>query len=157
MVPAEGMGIRISAFRIKKEDRGNDMKITVDKDKLLAALTENRAKHEETYNDALDGYFTALSELFKEKERLTRAHKDVDLYVRFSRPRNHVNDYDRAIGMLTWHTGDTFDLTDTEYSSYVMDNWAWTGEWRGTARKFSASAYDKNYTDDDDEGDDESF
>jgi hypothetical protein len=127
------------------------MKITVSKAQLLKTLQDNREKHEETFTDALDGYYTAVIAALGEKLRLAKERKKVDLYISYSVPRNHAGDYDRAIGMLKWHTGETFELTEQEYSSYVMDNWSWTGEWRGTAKSFSASAYARNYHDDDEE------
>jgi hypothetical protein len=129
----------------------NQMKSNVNKEKLLAALTENRAKHVETYNDALDGYYAAVAEFYAEQASQAKAHKKVESYLPYSRPQNHSDDYDRVIGMLQWHTAENFDLTEQEYSSYVMDNWAWTGEWRDNSRSFSSSAYAKNYGDTEDD------
>jgi hypothetical protein len=123
----------------------NQMKITVSKTELLAKLQENRAKHEETFEDALVGYYKAVIDALEEKQKLARAHKKIDLYLTFTEPRNHVKDYDRVIGMLTMHTGTEFELTDQEYASYVDDNWSWAGEWHSTAKSFSAGTYAKNY------------
>lgn len=130
------------------------MKITVSKEELLVKLHENRARHREVFEDALDGYHKAVTAWAAEQVERARRHKRPEWFPDHA-PRDHAADYDRTIGMLSMHTGDEFTLDEREYASYVDDNWTWTGEWRASSKKFSASAYDRNYKDDEDEDDDE--
>ena len=126
------------------------MKITVSKVQLLTKLDENRGRHRVVFEDALEGYHRAVTEWAQEQVDRARARKR-PIYFSGSIPKDHTSDYDRVIGMLGMHTGDEFTLDEREYACYVDDNWSWTGEWRNTAKTFSANAYAANYKDDEDE------
>jgi hypothetical protein len=115
------------------------MKITVSKQHLLTKLHENRAKHREVFEDALDGYFKACTEMLQAQLQRARDRKKPDLYMPYSIPKDHTADYDRVIGMLGMHTGTEFTLEEREYACYVDDNWSWTGEWRASASSYSMS------------------
>lgn len=130
------------------------MKITVSKAGLLTKLIENRDKHREVFEDALDGYYAEIIKALESQMQRVRNKKKPDLLFPYRIPRDHTGDYDRVIGMLGMHQGDSFDLTEAEYAQYVDDNWGWSGEWRNNAKNFSASSSGKFaqiYGDDDDD------
>ena len=115
------------------------MKITVSKTELLGKLRENRGKHREVFEDALGGYYTEVKKALEQQMRRIRDRKRPNLVFPYSIPRDHTSDYDRVIGMLEMHQGDSFELTEAEYAQYVNDNWSWAGEWRRSASTYSAS------------------
>ncbi|MCV0439774.1 MAG: hypothetical protein K5880_14195 [Hydrogenophaga sp.] len=123
--------------------------LTFDKKFLLEKLTENRKRHKDIYNEALIAYRQkVLEELERVGEDL--AAKVVDLNeclritredesrtdefreyyfginsVNVSKPSNHLIDYDRTILMVENCQQNDIELTEQEYTQYVMDNWDW--------------------------------
>lgn len=102
---------------------------TVSKKELLAALVKNRADHMRSYKLALDGFYKEAVD--KYKEALTAAEGRTDLpHIHLVEPDCHMEDYDRAIGMLKMHVEQTVDITEEEYAHFVDDDWDWKQSWR---------------------------
>jgi hypothetical protein len=103
--------------------------ITVNKQKLLDKLQENRAQHEKDYEDARKGYLeTALEELDQLAEQFQQGNP-VRITSALAVPECHLEDYDRAIQMLGWHLGEEIDLSIEEFTNYVQDKWDWKSSW----------------------------
>lgn len=104
-------------------------RITIEKVILLEALETNRQIHESDYKDALEGYRkAAIAQLQRTTTELELGNTDVSLWLNLSKPHNHTADYDRAISMLGFHTGDTIEITATEFDKFVNDDWDWKNE-----------------------------
>jgi rubrerythrin len=99
--------------------------ITVKTDDLVATLIANREKHRDTFEKALDAFKAKSIEVLFEQIEAIRKGGLPDRYLRLPVPEEHTADYDRAISMLAWHTEDTIELTETEFTQYVQDDWGW--------------------------------
>jgi formylmethanofuran dehydrogenase subunit B len=103
-----------------------DSKVTIKKPELLAAIIKNRAAHQAEYEEAEVGYraaaIKALSSMLKEAKAGGTIRKTLDLVE----PVSHTKDYDRVIRMLEMSTADEVSITETQFSQYVLDEWAWT-------------------------------
>lgn len=99
--------------------------ITVSKSKLLESLTKNREEHAAEFQLAIDKYRERVILELNDRLDKVKAGKDIDLYFRLPVPEEHTEDYDVAIQMLGWHTGDTLELDQHMFQQYVMNNWGW--------------------------------
>lgn len=114
--------------------------ITVKKDKVLEILRKNRAAHKGIFDEAVEGYKReALARLEQEIARIQRGSLAA-VYVQVPTPVNHTNDYDRAIGMVEMHEGDDVQLSEDDYSQYVMDDWAWKHDFLSRNSGYSSTA-----------------
>lgn len=122
-----------------------DMIITVSKQELLAKLQENRGKHRETFEAALAGYKAHAMKMLKAEIRALNEGRIPDISITISRPTDNTRDYDRVIGMLHMHTGDTFDLDETSYAQYVDDDWSWKRQWLKLSASYAPDSVYTNY------------
>lgn len=123
--------------------------LTFDKSFLLEKLAENRKRHKDIYNEALIAYRQkVLDELERVGEDLAERVVDLNECLRITqddesrtdefreygfgiaginvtKPSNHLIDYDRTILMITNCQQSNIELTQGEYTQYVMDNWDW--------------------------------
>jgi len=128
-------------------------KVQVDRLRLLETLESNKKKHIKDYEEAMAGYKASLlskiDEAFKkaqmeliakyEKTKAkVRAFTDFDigkqgdtftlldgLFVEMRVPRSYVADYEAAIDIATWDVNTTMELTHSEFTCFVRDQWDW--------------------------------
>lgn len=106
------------------------MEAVIDKAVLLEILRENKRRHQEVFEEAVEGWRRHVLDILAEKEKLIRAGRlPKAITISLPAPENHTRDYDRVIGMLELHQGNTFTLGDQEYSCYVNDDWDWKRRW----------------------------
>ena len=105
------------------------MKTKLTKINLLVVLKENRAKHQNTYNEALVGYREKLLEILNKmivdiKDEKLTSHT-IDLII----PKSYVKSYDECIKMLEFSSpfGD-IELDESDFRHFVLDNWEWSRE-----------------------------
>jgi len=127
--------------------------VTVDRQKLLATLHENLAKHTQDYEAARAGYKAGLlhnlDEAFKSAHtqldaRCAALHKQISEFTdddiakqhdRFGLinavtvdmpvPRSYAKHYQAAIDMMAWDVRNTLELTYAEFTCFVRDQWEW--------------------------------
>jgi len=117
------------------------LEITVTKEKLLAKLKENRAKHAKVYEEAVEGYHdAALTRLEEEKARLLARKHPENIVIHLPMPEDHTKDYDRLIAMIDISEDTEFDLTEQQAANYIMDEWHWTHHWLANNAAYSATA-----------------
>lgn len=102
--------------------------VTIEKEKLLEKLKENREIHEKEYtelhNAYLDSVISGLKELLEEAEkRPTSPTTGLHLHV----PRSYLKEYDMVIGMLEFSEEEAFQITQDEYKKFILNEWEWTG------------------------------
>ena len=116
--------------------------VTVKKEELIKILKDNRAKHEQNYNDAVIGFYVSAEETLKTALARLAADKTAGqlnaVQVFEAVPENHLKEYDRAIRMLSMDTRAEIPLTVGEFSQYVDDEWHWTRGWAESNSKYSA-------------------
>jgi hypothetical protein len=119
--------------------------ILVDKANLIEIMEENRGKHRKVFNDALAGYARAAEQVLREHMETLRQGKYPEIRILLERPEDHTRDYDRVIGMLKMHTGDTFELDEQSYRQFVDDDWTWKRQWLDTNITYAAGSVAANY------------
>lgn len=98
---------------------------------LLSIVEENRKLHEENYNKAVEAWKIQLKDASHavidsigddvESIKNSKAHLS-----RISSPEEHLDDYDKIIGMLRNHRDEFIVLDEDAYDNYVNDNWRWS-------------------------------
>jgi hypothetical protein len=132
--------------------------VTINREKLVAKLKENRALHAKIYVEAGAGYLEACVEHMKKVRRnYARALKQIEEQVplpaegvRWSEldaedetpqaPTHSLNAYDEAIELFSWHEAEQVKLTVEEFRHYVLDKWGWKRSWLETSSTYSESA-----------------
>ena len=106
-------------------------KVTVNKDKLLEALWENKDKHEkdfeELYTKFFDSYHEELTRVMDAILAKKIAHVDEPVM-----PVNHTKDYERAIRMVEMSLDDDIELDEQRFNELVMDEWDWQRSFTAT-------------------------
>ncbi len=102
------------------------------RDKLLAAVRENRGKHQVEYVEAMKGFRESVVENLKKKIEflqgelvLAEKGEDIKTSLSLTRPQQYLKDYDRVIKMLEMSHEDEVLLDHQEFTQYVMDDWKW--------------------------------
>jgi len=99
--------------------------VTVDRNDLLKRIKENREQHRSVFEAALKGYRTkVISELDKSLAD-AKAGRNFRTFIALAEPVDQTKDYDRIIGMLEMSVDQTIDLTEDQFSQYVLDDWSW--------------------------------
>lgn len=114
--------------------------LTFDKLFLSQRLRENRAKHEEIYNEAVLGYQKAAIEKLSEALEKVKANPQERVYFNLSYPTNHLKDYDRVIMMFDQCVETEIELDQQEYSRYIQDNWEWSANFLTSNSGYSLMA-----------------
>lgn len=117
-----------------------DLVVTIKKDELVEILRLNRETHRAVFDEAVQRYHEqALVQLNEHIQRITKARKGpIVVRVVLPIPEDHTTDYDRVIGMLDKHTGETVTLTESKYRNFVEDEWDWTRAWAGSTASYVA-------------------
>jgi hypothetical protein len=79
-------------------------------------------------------------ETLETRLRLARDGKRIEQYLGLPEPVDHTRDYDRVISMLKMDLAKTVELSESDYSQYVLDDWEWKRQFLGTNRAYSVMA-----------------
>lgn len=99
--------------------------VKVNKELLLLKLRENREIHIKEYKELFEAY---QSEAIKGLQKLLKNAKNGNIvtHLQITQPVDYTETYDEIIGMLEMSVDDTFEITQEEYKSYVLNQWNWT-------------------------------
>ena len=99
--------------------------VKVLKTKLIGILIENRAKHREMFEKAVEGYKTAAVSWLE--NMLEEVKKGEQPYLTFRQPVpfDATKEYDLRIKMLEMSLDTEITLDEQEFNQFVCDNWAW--------------------------------
>jgi hypothetical protein len=61
------------------------------------------------------------------------------VFVQLPMPEDHSRDYERVIEMLEWSQDETLELDESEFSTYVLDQWGWQEGFAQTYAMYSGS------------------
>jgi len=100
--------------------------VRVNREDLLEAVKANRENHRATFEEAMDGYKKRSIELLEDHIKRIKANAPERVMVSLPFPEDHTEDYDRVIAQLQWSLDDELYLTETEFDTYVRDNWGWS-------------------------------
>lgn len=115
--------------------------VKINKDKLLAAVRENRTTHIEEYAEAIAAYREAMIDELKDRLDHVEGGGEVDHYIEVMKPSSHEADYDRVIAMLEFSEDDVIELTSTEFAQYVQDEWAWKREFDAVSSNYGTGKF----------------
>lgn len=97
--------------------------VTVSKESLLKILKENKEKHVQIFNDAIEGARVQYRQLLeKELGKLERG-RAVTASVNIPLPTNHEEQYDEVIEMLNMSVDEEITLRRHEFQQYIQDKW----------------------------------
>lgn len=118
------------------------MNSRIEKVQLLEVLASNRAKHRAIFEEAVEGYRKKAIAMLNENLDAIKANKNHRVGVYLQVPEDHTRDYDRIIKMVNMSTDNEIVLQETDFKSYVMDDWQWTQQFLTSNAVYSASATD---------------
>lgn len=98
--------------------------ITVRVADLLARVKENRAKHNELFLKAQEGFRRAAIEELDAMLELARKG-EVRQFVGLTAPEDHTAEYDRAIDMLEMTTDNLITVDAITFAQLARNEWAW--------------------------------
>lgn len=105
--------------------------VTVEKGALLQKLQENKRKHIAEYEEAFQVFRDQLIAECEMRARQIRAvAKFEDLppaptFFQLTVPKSYESEYNRAIAMVEWSTDDEIELSSSDFSAFVLDEWDW--------------------------------
>ena len=108
------------------------MKVTVQKDRLLATLRENREQHEAEVAKAQERYRKEAILAMRINLRKAEDGGKIETYIRLPEPTSYVSSYDKAIAMVEWQVGETVELSQSQFQQYVLGEWDWKAEFAAT-------------------------
>ena len=115
--------------------------VRIKKDELLKALKKNREQHEGIFLEAQKLYrketIRKLDQLLNEARNGQKIPSNISL----SPPVNHNDDYDRVIKMLEMSVDNVFQLSQTEFTQYVQDDWDWSQSWANSNYNYISGAF----------------
>ena len=101
--------------------------IMVQKGVVLETLEKNRVLHLKEYKEAMKNWAEmAITQLKDEIKELENHPEDANLYFNLQKPESHVDDYDKAIGMMKFEVRDEVEITEEDYSRFFLDEWNWS-------------------------------
>ena len=106
--------------------------IKVKKEKLLTILKENMERHKKIFLDALKGYRKIVIEILDKNIAKAKSGGKIITYVSLKEPVDQTQDYERVIGMLQMADDIIVELSEADYTRYVLDNWSWSEQFYTT-------------------------
>jgi hypothetical protein len=106
--------------------------VTMEKIKLRELIEENRKDHREKFEEAHKDFSKKLEENLRSRLEAVREGKRIELHINLVEPRDHTNDYDRALAMLDYEIHDEIVLMEQEFAQLVEDDWGWMREFAGS-------------------------
>ena len=101
-------------------------KVKVKKDELLAKLQENFEKWKALHIRAMEAYWKAVdSALRKARTRANKKDRAWGNGVFLTPPDDHENTFKTAIKMVEMSCDEVIEITEEEFSSYILNKWGW--------------------------------
>jgi hypothetical protein len=120
-------------------EKGATMKeVTVNKEALIAQITENRDAHREVFLRAQEVYREKVIALLDERLAAARKGDKIDLHFRLPVPEDYTHEYDMAISQLEWEEADTVTLDKTTFQELVLNEWRWAGAFAANTQSYVA-------------------
>jgi hypothetical protein len=124
--------------------------VTVKKDELLATVRANRETHRTIFLEAVQGFRAKAIEMLDERLKDAVAGRRIDISIHLPRPVDQTRDYDKVIKMLEMSVDDEIELTQNEFTQYVMDDWSWKKQFSAVNKTYTVSAADNSPLGDED-------
>ena len=99
--------------------------IEVVRQDVIDKLKENRAAHKAKFEEADANYRQVVVDALRARANDVEGGGRIQLHFDLPKPEDYTEDYDTAIAMLEWAQGETIELTQHEFTMYVLDKWRW--------------------------------
>jgi len=100
---------------------------------LLEKLTENLENHRKELEEARAGYFLEVQEEIEKLQKLMGKHPNTfkipASLKHLAQPVSHVEDYERAIAMLSKCKDVEIELDSDQFAAFVENKWSWRRDW----------------------------
>src|SRR5947209_13152067 len=87
---------------------------------VLEKLKANREKHKTAYDDAMEGFKEAVVKELAEALKLAKAGTEYRLILKQTKPNHYLKQYDRAIAMFEMSSQEEIELSEEEFTQYVL-------------------------------------
>lgn len=114
--------------------------VKVNISELLTILRDNKEKHQQVFEEALEGYKLKVIETLERTLEKAKAGDRLPEYIEIPRPINQTHEYNRAIKMMEMSVESEITLAVGEFDKYVMDRWAWKQNFLARNSMYSATA-----------------
>lgn len=117
--------------------------VSMRKDELLKKLEENRTNHRSTFEQAMDVYGKAITELLENLKQRALEGKVIPQRALYElpMPEDHTREYDVAIEMLHHDTRDVLVLSNQDFQRYHMNQWEWTQSFTANTESYVTGSY----------------
>ena len=100
-------------------------KVMIDKTELLKTVKANREKHHDVFLKALDGYQNTVIKTLEAMLDDAKKGLRYTTMKQLVQPVDQTREYDKVIRALEMSVDSVIELTEDEFSQYVMDDWNW--------------------------------
>lgn len=102
-----------------RQDR-DAREITVNKQKLIDKIKENKENHIVEYGKAVEAY---KKEAKRQLDEQLKKLSDGSLTLRLNlvTPSNKAEEYDKILSMFSWEENDIVKLSQGEFNQYILD------------------------------------
>jgi len=115
-------------------------KVRADVDNLLMILKENREKHSKALEEITQNYREKVIIQLERSLRLAKEGGKIITCLDLEKPLNMTKSYDRAIGMLEMSVDKVVEITQEEYSNFVLDRWHWSSSVSSSSSSYNTSS-----------------
>jgi len=116
-------------------------KVNVKKDDLVDQLKVNLKKHLKDIKEVKSLRRDEVrNKMLQEVEKIEEDPKyQPESIMRFKQLTSYEADYKKAIKMAEMSVDEVIELSDDEFSKFVMDNWAWSTDFATTLSAYSGA------------------
>lgn len=111
--------------------------ISVNRDKMILTLKDNKASHVKIYEEACTGFL-------KEVEKIMSSDASPTIKIQqingLRCPENHSREYDVVIKMCSMSVEENIKLTQSDFRQYMCDQWNWADDFLYSNAAYSATA-----------------
>ena len=106
---------------------------------LLNTLEKNLQKHQKDIKEANKNRYDDIKEYFLNKIEVMLKNEDYVMKecITFPIPKDHSEDYKKAIQMVKMSQENIIELTENQFDRLVMDNWQWKKDFIATSSLYS--------------------
>lgn len=113
--------------------------VRINKAVLREAVVKNQGQHRAQFEKAFEGYRQECMELLEKHLQALKADKRHIVIFMERPPEDHTDDYKRIVSMLEMSVDEVVELTELEFSQFVLDDWEWKERWTASNSKYMAA------------------
>jgi len=129
------------------ETQASMKQVNINKSKLLAILTANKAEHKDIFLAAQKKFREVAIKMLDASLKAARTGRPFQLsaFTELVEPQDHTAEYDRAIRMLEMSEDAVITVTDREFQNFVEDRWEWSRDWAFSNMKYVGNQNSRFY------------